>query len=99
MSFDCGLPIADCGLNRRRTRNLQSAIRNPQFMGILCCVLTTLATVASIVSAAEPPSPRLADERIVLRTICGDIVLALYPDVAPNTPLRFSSSPGWACST
>jgi cyclophilin family peptidyl-prolyl cis-trans isomerase len=28
--------------------------------------------------------PRLADERIILRTVCGDIVLGLYPDVAPN---------------
>lgn len=28
--------------------------------------------------------PRLADERIILHTIAGDIVLALYPDVAPR---------------
>jgi cyclophilin family peptidyl-prolyl cis-trans isomerase len=28
--------------------------------------------------------PRLADEKIVMRTIAGDLVLGLYPDVAPQ---------------
>jgi cyclophilin family peptidyl-prolyl cis-trans isomerase len=32
---------------------------------------------------ATPDSPRLADERVLLRTNRGDLVLALYPDVAP----------------
>ena len=30
------------------------------------------------------PEPRLADERIILHTIAGDIVLALFPDAAPR---------------
>ena len=28
--------------------------------------------------------PRLADEKIVMRTIAGDLVLGLYPDLAPQ---------------
>lgn len=39
---------------------------------------------ALLLAATEAPTPRVADERIVLRTIAGDIVLALYPDVAPQ---------------
>jgi cyclophilin family peptidyl-prolyl cis-trans isomerase len=31
-----------------------------------------------------PEEPRLADERIVFHTTAGDLVLALYPDVAPG---------------
>src|SRR5438309_9496606 len=34
--------------------------------------------------AEDPAAPRVADERIVLRTVAGDIVLALYPEVAPQ---------------
>jgi cyclophilin family peptidyl-prolyl cis-trans isomerase len=35
--------------------------------------------------AAENVSPRTGSERAVLHTIAGDIVLAFYPDVAPQT--------------
>jgi len=35
-------------------------------------------------AAQETPAPRVAAERIVLRTNVGDMVLALYPDVAPR---------------
>jgi cyclophilin family peptidyl-prolyl cis-trans isomerase len=44
-----------------------------------------LATAAGTSPArADTPSlPRLADERVLLRTNRGDLVLALYPDVAP----------------
>ena len=42
----------------------------------------------SLLGAGEEPrtanEPRVGDERIILRTIGGDIVLALYPDVAPK---------------
>lgn len=44
--------------------------------------LLTLLVMAPRVSAEG--TPRVADERIVLHTIAGDIVLALYPDVAPR---------------
>jgi cyclophilin family peptidyl-prolyl cis-trans isomerase len=37
------------------------------------------------VFSAAAEEPRIADERIVLRTIGGDIVLALFPEVAPRT--------------
>jgi cyclophilin family peptidyl-prolyl cis-trans isomerase len=33
-------------------------------------------------------TPRIGDERVVLRTVAGDVVLALYPDVAPETVRR-----------
>ena len=39
---------------------------------------------ASAVAAPIPAGPRLADERVVLATPFGDLVLALYPDVAPR---------------
>jgi cyclophilin family peptidyl-prolyl cis-trans isomerase len=35
-------------------------------------------------TAPQEPAPRVAGERIVLRTNVGDMVLALYPDVAPR---------------
>ena len=35
-------------------------------------------------AAGQEPSPRVASERIVLRTNVGDMVLALYPEVAPR---------------
>ena len=35
--------------------------------------------------ARAADEPRIGDERIVLHTIGGDVVLALYPDVAPET--------------
>jgi cyclophilin family peptidyl-prolyl cis-trans isomerase len=35
-------------------------------------------------SAARGAEPRLATERVVLRTTLGDLVLAFYPDVAPR---------------
>ncbi len=40
------------------------------------------ACAARFASSAEP---RIADEHIILHTIGGDVVLALYPDVAPET--------------
>jgi cyclophilin family peptidyl-prolyl cis-trans isomerase len=36
-------------------------------------------------SGAAPADPRVAPDRIVLRTNVGDMVLALYPDAAPKT--------------
>jgi len=35
-------------------------------------------------AARQEPAPRVAGERIVLRTNVGDMVLALYPEVAPR---------------
>ncbi len=35
-------------------------------------------------AGAAPSAPRLGDERILLRTNRGDLVIALYPDVAPQ---------------
>jgi peptidylprolyl isomerase len=45
-------------------------------------VLVTL--LAGTAGAGDEARPRLADERILLRTNRGDLVLALYPDVAPR---------------
>lgn len=36
-------------------------------------------------AGAAPAEPRVASERIVLRTDVGDLVLALYPEAAPRT--------------
>jgi cyclophilin family peptidyl-prolyl cis-trans isomerase len=43
-----------------------------------------LAVLVLALPAAAQETPRLAKERIVLHTVAGDIVLALYPDVAPR---------------
>jgi cyclophilin family peptidyl-prolyl cis-trans isomerase len=45
-------------------------------------LVTALLLAAAAARADEPP--RVAAERIVLHTTAGDIVLALYPDVAPR---------------
>jgi peptidylprolyl isomerase len=44
----------------------------------------TLVASASAPAAARAEEPRLAAERVVLHTRLGDLVLALYPDVAPR---------------
>lgn len=44
--------------------------------------LAILVLLSSSLFAAEP---RIGEERAVLHTIAGDIVLAFYPDVAPDT--------------
>jgi peptidyl-prolyl cis-trans isomerase B (cyclophilin B) len=41
--------------------------------------------IALLFLAAFQEPPRLGDDRVVLRTPCGDLVLAFYPDVAPKT--------------
>ena len=48
----------------------------------LLLILFALACASG--AAAQEPAPRVADQRIVLRTNVGDLVLALYPDVAPR---------------
>jgi cyclophilin family peptidyl-prolyl cis-trans isomerase len=45
-------------------------------------LLVVILLAAGQVRAQE--MPRLADERIVLHTVAGDLVLALFPDVAPE---------------
>jgi cyclophilin family peptidyl-prolyl cis-trans isomerase len=46
--------------------------------------LLLLGLLAFTSSAKADSPPRVANERIVLRTVAGDIVLAFYPDVAPK---------------
>jgi len=43
-----------------------------------------LAAGLLLANAARAQEPRAAEERVVLHTVAGDIVLALYPDVAPR---------------
>lgn len=49
-------------------------------------VLVALLLAATSAAADEPRAvgPRLSTERIVLRTIAGDLAIALYPEVAPG---------------
>jgi cyclophilin family peptidyl-prolyl cis-trans isomerase len=46
--------------------------------------LLVAAIVLLTAAPARAERPRVADERILLRTSRGDLVLALYPDVAPK---------------
>jgi cyclophilin family peptidyl-prolyl cis-trans isomerase len=78
----------------------QPSLSRPDFPAALPQAPDTQAAAKSLV-AAEPArapdpapaapsrsasdSPRIGPERLVLRTIAGDMVLALYPDVAPET--------------
>ena len=43
-------------------------------------------TAVSLAAVAQPPprAPRIADERVLLRTTRGDLVVGLFPDVAPK---------------
>lgn len=51
----------------------------------IALALTTVFTLALSPLHAEPETtPKIAAERIVLSTDLGDLVLALYPDVAPK---------------
>ncbi|HJT79047.1 MAG TPA: peptidylprolyl isomerase, partial [Gemmataceae bacterium] len=47
-------------------------------------LLTAAALLAAVLPARAEAPPRLAPERVVLRTVAGDVVLALYADVAPG---------------
>jgi cyclophilin family peptidyl-prolyl cis-trans isomerase len=47
-------------------------------------LLALLVLLAAVAVARGEDVPRLAEQRIVLRTIAGDIILALYPDIAPE---------------
>jgi cyclophilin family peptidyl-prolyl cis-trans isomerase len=46
--------------------------------------LALMGLLVAAVTARAEEKPRVAEQRIVLRTVAGDIVLALYPDVAPG---------------
>ncbi|MFO0936574.1 MAG: DUF1553 domain-containing protein [Gemmataceae bacterium] len=55
----------------------------------------TTQTPQPVHAVVRPPAPkpestvRVAEERLLMRTTGGDIVLALYPDVAPETTKQF----------
>jgi cyclophilin family peptidyl-prolyl cis-trans isomerase len=57
-----------------------------QILFVLACAASASAqqTTAPESASPEPVAPRVARERIVLRTNVGDMVLALYPEVAPG---------------
>src|SRR5947209_17808683 len=42
-----------------------------------------------LLALAAPAAAGPGDERVVLHTACGDLVLALYPDVAPRHAEQF----------
>jgi cyclophilin family peptidyl-prolyl cis-trans isomerase len=47
-------------------------------------LLTAAVLLACGLTGRAGPGPRLSRERVVLSTAAGDVVLALYPDVAPR---------------
>lgn len=57
----------------------------PLLLALVSCASGAAAQDAAAQGVApEEPAPRVAGERIVLRTNVGDMVLALYPEVAPG---------------
>ena len=52
---------------------------------LLKALTVVLALILWSRPAAAEDRPPVADERIVLHTIAGDLVLALYPTIAPQT--------------
>ena len=49
----------------------------------------TLPRPIPAAATAPPQPPFRGDERVVLHTIAGDLVLAMYPEAAPNTVRQF----------
>jgi peptidyl-prolyl cis-trans isomerase B (cyclophilin B) len=49
----------------------------PRFLPTLCLLL-----LAPLMAQAQ--TPRLSEERVILHTVAGDVVIAFYPDVAPE---------------
>jgi cyclophilin family peptidyl-prolyl cis-trans isomerase len=47
-------------------------------------ILAAVCLSLSLPAAAVAQEPRLSDDRVVMETISGDVVIALYPDVAPE---------------
>ena len=47
----------------------------------------------------EQSRQRIADERVVFRTVAGDFVVVLYPEVAPGHVQRFLELRDWASTT
>ena len=47
-------------------------------------VMSSLAAAAALAQSKTAVRPRLADERVILRTGRGDLVVGLFPDVAPR---------------
>jgi cyclophilin family peptidyl-prolyl cis-trans isomerase len=50
----------------------------------VCSLSLVIATVATSSAFAAADLPRLGEERVLLRTNRGDLVIALYPDIAPK---------------
>src|SRR5207253_2022621 len=61
------------GMRRRRSLVVYAAL-----------VAAALVLVVAHVPRAAAAEPRLSQERVVLHTTLGDLVLAFYPDVAPR---------------
>ncbi|MET0623577.1 MAG: peptidylprolyl isomerase [Pyrinomonadaceae bacterium] len=53
-------------------------------LAALVCAASAAAQEPAAQDASAEAAPRVASERIVLRTNVGDMVLALYPEVAPR---------------
>ena len=53
-------------------------------MSGLWALVPALAASAALPARAAPARPRLEEERLVLRTAAGDLVIALYRDAAPR---------------
>ncbi len=59
-------------------------LRNPRVSSSLVKALVVIACLTFSSRAAFADAPKLSNERIVLRTTLGDLVIALYPEVAPG---------------
>ena len=53
-------------------------LKTPVYILIVCCLLLTTTSLFG-----EESGPKLAKQRIVFSTVYGDLVFALYPEVAP----------------
>lgn len=57
--------------------------RSNRFIAAWVCALAVALRALTAAETSAASAPRVAPERIVLQTVAGDIVLALWPDVAP----------------
>ncbi len=75
-------------MTRRWLARAGAALRLPGLVLALAAAVPAAPGAPQVIVVLPPPPsapPAPGPERIVLRTIGGDIVIALYPDVAPQT--------------
>src|SRR5262245_61696076 len=78
--------LADPALPLRHTRRPHRTMRRPSHHAhtFLCCALAGALVTLVAATPVPPPHPR-----VLLQTVCGNIVIELHPEDAPQTVANF----------